>query len=79
MRGWARFWDYARKAGMAALTGIAVGLAYHIFPNPWDVVANAVLVVAGYFGAFGVKNVPVSGLPTPSGNVTREEKRGPLR
>lgn len=54
-----KFLTVARKAGVAALAVIAVGVSYSAFPDPWDTVANAVLAVAAYYGVYYTKNVPI--------------------
>ena len=53
---WHKFLTVARKAGVAALGVVAMGLSNGVFHDPWDKVAIAVLAVATYFGVYHVDN-----------------------
>jgi len=52
----AKFLTVARKATVGALAVIGAGVAYNLFPDPWDKVANAVLAVAAYYGIYLTRN-----------------------
>jgi hypothetical protein len=67
--GWARFWDYARKAGFALLSILAAALSAGMLPDPWDKVVTAIIAVAGYFGVYVIQNVhPVTKQELPLGS-----------
>jgi hypothetical protein len=51
-----RFWDYARKAGVAAGGILGTALATGLLPDPWDKVAIGVMAVLTYFGVYQVSN-----------------------
>jgi hypothetical protein len=64
-----RFWDYARKAGLALLSALAAALAAGMLPDPWDKVVSAAIAVAGYFGVYVISNVnPISMQELPAGS-----------
>jgi hypothetical protein len=64
-----RFWDYARKAGLTALSVAAAALAAGMLPDPWDKVVSAAIAVAGYFGVYVVQNVnPLTKQVLPAGS-----------
>jgi hypothetical protein len=52
-----RFWDYARKAGVAFLFIVGAALSAGMLPDPWDKVATAIIAVAGYFGVYVTQNI----------------------
>jgi hypothetical protein len=67
--GWARFWDYARKAGIGLLGCLATLAASHLLPDPWDKYGPAIIAIATYFGVYGVQNIdPRSKQELPSGS-----------
>lgn len=53
---WHKVFTIARKAGVAVLGVVVMGLSNGVIPEPWDKVAVAVLAVATYFGVYSVPN-----------------------
>jgi uncharacterized protein with NRDE domain len=57
---WHRFLTVARKASVAAVGVVAMGVSNGFFHDPWDKVAVAVLAVATYFGVYATENTKVT-------------------
>jgi hypothetical protein len=55
---WQKFWSVARKAAVGGVGALATGVAYGVFPDPWDKLAVGVLAVATYFGVYHTENAP---------------------
>jgi hypothetical protein len=66
---WIRFWDYARKAGVAVCFIAAAVATSNLLPDPWDKVVTAIVAVGGYFGVYHTENkMPESGRTLPAGS-----------
>ena len=57
---WYKVFTVARKAGVAVLGVVAMGVANGVFHDPWDKVAIAILAVAAYFGVYAMPNKEVN-------------------
>lgn len=53
---WHKVFTVARKAGVAVVGVVAMGLTNGVFHDPWDKVAMAVVAVATYYGVYRVPN-----------------------
>lgn len=52
-----RFWDVARKAGVAVVGVAATALSMGALKSPWNEIATAVVAVGTYLGVYATKNV----------------------
>ncbi|HEY6022088.1 MAG TPA: hypothetical protein VIY48_20140 [Candidatus Paceibacterota bacterium] len=55
-----RFWDVARKAGIAVLGVAGTALSMGYIPAPWDGFTSAGLAVLTYYGVYRTPNAPQS-------------------